>query len=586
MNYESRIMNILKLSNFILYSLFFILAFAPSANASTLYLLPEGKTFARGQEFSVDVKVDTSDVFINAVQSTVNFSNNILEVVSTDKNSSVFNFWIDEPEINNELGRVSFIGGTAKGVSGGALQIVRINFKVVGTGVANISFDESVVTANDGKGTNVLSEMAGTKIKIGAKTIEAEIPFVPQEVEKEELPQRVERVAVKAVDAPEAPVVRVPFYPEHGKWYNHQGNTIVLWDVPEDVIKVAVEVNAKVSSEPTTSEEELFTGKNIGVLSEGIHYVHVQFKNNKGWGEVTHYKIAIDTTSPLPFETQISSFVSDNPVPEIEFKTQDSLSGYSHALIFIDGKEAVESTDEFLLLPPQSPGEHDLVVRVFDKAGNSVEDDVKFEIIPLEKPVVDFITKKVSGGEFLFASGKAVPNGFVDVKILKDDQIIFTTFSESNKVGNWEVVIEEPFQGGEYKFLISSRDDRGGVSYNTEPISFKITAKTIISLGVVDFGWFEIVIILVLIFSSVGSFVAWYYVSEKEKRSAYKIIVGRDIKKLSKLMENDMEDLEKSLKKQKFKSEDKEMINNSLKGLKSTVVKMKKYLSKEIEKLK
>ena len=113
MNYESRIMNILKLSNFILYSLFFILAFAPSANASTLYLLPEGKTFARGQEFSVDVKVDTSDVFINAVQSTVNFSNNILEVVSTDKNSSVFNFWIDEPEIYYELGRVSFIGGSA-----------------------------------------------------------------------------------------------------------------------------------------------------------------------------------------------------------------------------------------------------------------------------------------------------------------------------------------------------------------------------------------------------------------------------------------------------------------------------------------
>ena len=41
--------------------LFLSLLFVSSAEAARLYLVPDGKVFGIGQEFSVDVKIDTDD---------------------------------------------------------------------------------------------------------------------------------------------------------------------------------------------------------------------------------------------------------------------------------------------------------------------------------------------------------------------------------------------------------------------------------------------------------------------------------------------------------------------------------------------
>ncbi|MCK5022010.1 MAG: hypothetical protein KAR54_02065 [Candidatus Pacebacteria bacterium] len=554
------------------------------ANSATLYLLPEYRNMDIGQEFFVDVKVDTNEDFINAVQSTIDFPNNI-EIIGSDKQNSVFNFWIEDPEISESKDQIIFIGGTAKGVSGESIQILRIKCKSIGTGTGTIEMTESVVTANDGKGTNILSDIKNTSINVGTNIQVSEdisIAEAPRII-----PQIIERKAVIAKDLPAKPELKVSLYPDQETWYNHQGETTILWEITDDVIKTAISVDNNPNSEPDTSEDALYTGKNIGVLEEGIHYIHVQFKNNKGWGEVAHYKVFIDTTSPLAFETEISSFTSTNPSPEITFKSGDALSGYSHALIYVDEKEPIFTKDNFLTLPIQKLGGHSLTVRVFDFAGNSIEDDLNYEILPLETPTISFFTEKISQGEMIFISGISIPETIVILKIQKDEQIISEEIIETDETGKWELALDKLLAKGNYLLSVKARDNRGAISLDSETINVKITAQIIFSLGLMDLGWFEIFIIIMLTLSIGGTIGVWYYLSQKEVKEAYKIIANRDVKKMSKLLDEDVSFIEKEFKKEKkISSEGKVSIESYIKKIKDNIKKMDKYLGIEINKSK
>jgi len=566
--------------------LFFLFIFAVKVDAAVLYFTPEAKTFDIGQEFSVDIRIDSRDVFINAVQATVRFPSDILELLEVDKVDSTFNFWAEEPIISNEEGTLSFIGGTAKGIAGEALQVLKMKFKAKRVGLAELAISDAVVAASDGKGTNVLSVIERTSIGVGTEVVEPEPVHLTEEpIEK---PEKIEREPVLAGDLPEAPKLRVPLYPDESQWYDHLGDVIVLWELPPDVIEVETRLSRARDTKLGDIGEELFTGKSFGILEEGIWYVRVQYKNNVGWGPFAYYKISIDTTPPLPFEIEIDNQVSDNPTPEIKYETQDSLSGVSHALIFIDGKGPVEYTETAAVLPIQAPGKHTALVRVFDFAGNSVEDDLEFEILPLPIPTITFLTETISEGELIFISGKTVPNGFVDIKIFdKTGQEIFAEVSTSDGLGNWETVIEKALVKGEYTLSVSARDNRGAVSYSTLGQIVKVKAKIVLSIGFIDLGWFEIFVIVVLLIVSGTSITAWYYVSTKKKREAYKIIAGRDVDKLSALLASDVEKLEALFKdvvsvEPKIKAE----MKFHLSKIKETIAKMKKYLGKEIGKLK
>lgn len=574
----------------IIFCFIFLSFFAVKVDAAVLYFVPEAETFDIGKEFSVDVKINSEEVFINAAQATVRFSNDVLELLEVDKDGSAFNFWMEEPVISNEEGTLVFIGGTAKGVSGEALQVLKIKFKTKGVGLAKLTMSGAVVTASDGQGTNVLSAIEGASIGVGADVVDFEpAPDEPDEPDEPvEEPEKVEREPVLAGDLPEAPELRVPLYPDESQWYNHLGEVIVLWDLPLDITKVETRLSHAPDKKLGNIEEELFTGKSFGTLEQGIWFVRIQYKNNVGWGEFAHYKISIDTTPPLPFEIEIDNEVSDNPTPEISYEAQDSLSGISHALIFVDGIGPIRSTETIMVLPAQSPGKHTALVRVFDFAGNSVEDDLEFEVLALPTPTITFLTKTVSEGDLVFLSGKTVPNGFVDIKVFNNaGQEIFVEVADSDGLGNWETVLEKIFSKGEYTLSVSARDNRGAVSFPTPTQTLKVKAKIVLSVGLIDLSWFEIFIIGLLLIVSIVSASAWYYISTKKKREAYKVIAIRDINKLCTLLTNNVEKLELQFKDAfdtdlKKKAEAKFYLTK----IKDNIKKMKKYLSKEIEKLK
>ena len=566
--------------------LFFIL---PSATwAADIFLVSDsGDTYGIGQEFVVNIKVDTKDDNdgINASQATINFSSDVLEVVELNRNGSAFGFWVEEPSFSNKDGKVSFIGGTSKGISGHSLQILGIKFRARGAGQAILSIEDAVVTAADGKGTNVLSQTEGMNIGVGTKVVQPLPVEIPPELLEE--PELVTREAIKAAKVPGPPVLRVPLYPKEDRWYNQVGNVKIFWELPDDVLQTATRVSQAKDQATGEKDEQLLTGKNLGVLEEGVWYIRVQFRNNIGWGELAYYKVQIDTTAPLPFEIRIDSEVSDNPSPGIDFETNDSLSGIKEYEVLIDGIVIGTTTSTTFSLPPQKPGEHKAVIKAYDMAGNVIQDDQVFEVFPLTTPTISFVTEVVGQEEFIFASGKSATLGFVDVELVnsRGQQVFFGAF-EVDEVGNWEAVIEDPLPSGKYSLLVKARDSRGAVSYATDPVQIKIKAKTVISLGFIDLGWFEILVIVALLAAGGFSFISWRNLLGEKKKGAYATVAVRDVEKLSAILEKDLGDLEMCYMRQKkvdpgIKSEIEALIAR----LRETLDKMKKYIRKEVEKI-
>lgn len=590
-----------------------------AAQAASLYLLPQGNSFTIGDELTVDVIVDSDSVGINAAQATVNFPAEILRLKEASKQGSVFSFWVEEPVVSNDAGTVRFIGGTPRGISGSSLKVLRLQFTATGAGKAGLTVSDAAVTASDGKGTNVLAKVTGANLAVGTQviappppppapepivisppappaagrpttTIQEEPKPPPAPVER---PEKIIRAPVKADKVPPAPVLRVPLYPDQTAWYNHRGEAIVLWDLTSDIIQVATQLSHSPDKRPGDKQPELYSGKSFGFLEEGIWYIRAQFRNNVGWGELSYHKISLDTTPPVSFDVEMLNNVTDDPAPVISFATQDSLSGLNYAFIFVDDKEPerfvfASSTEMKLTLPAQAPGQHRVRVKVFDRAGNSVEDDLEFEILPLPTPTIDFVSPKVVQGEAVFVSGQAIPNGrvsFFVADVLNKD--ILAGEVESDGAGHWAISLADPLARGDYTLRAMVKDNRGAASLVSPARAFRVRSPVILSFGFIDLGWFEIFLIAILFIVSGFSVTAWYYVMQEKKREAYQIIAGRDIDKLTSLLEANLNELEGFCQSASgVKPALSQGMELYLKKIRDTIGKMKKYLGQEVEKLK
>jgi len=580
-----------------------LLASAGNVYAATLYLVPEDNSLSIGEDLAVDVKIDTDEEFINAAQATISYPGDVLELVSVST-SGTFSFWVQEPTLGSS-GVANFIGGSASGVTGKGLQVIRLNFKTRGAGEAALSLSEAVVTASDGLGTNVLSVMTGTNIVVGTNIVEA--PPAPEVAEEDMAkpqpkppapiiqPKVIQRVATVATDLPKAPIVSVALYPDQTEWYSAVADVIALWQVPTDVVQVSTQLSKTQNTEPGKKQNELFNGQNFGPIEEeGIWYIRVQFRNNIGWGELTYYKISLDTTPPLPVDIEIDNASSDDPTPQIRFETSDSLSGLSHARIFVNADQPVEFpittiTALTTALPVQAPGQHQATVQVFDRAGNRSESTIDFETLPIPTPVVTFISKRVAEGEVIFISGTAVPSGTVTMQItLNGSKVVFNSQTPSDNVGNWSFTVEEPLKKGAYVVTASVIDDRGAQSYTSDGADFKIKPKVVFSIGLIEMGWLEILVVTVLVFLGVGGAAGWTYMVARKKRDAYREIAGRDVEKMTALLGENVKELENFIATQRKLIEPRslEEIKFHVNKIKITAQKMKKYLTRELDKLK
>lgn len=564
-----------------------LIAFTQNASAAVIFVLPEGGSFGITEEFSVDVKIDSEGESINAAEATVRWPADMLEVVEVNKSTSVFNFWVEEPTVSSDKSSLTFIGGTAKGISGVALQIFKIKFKGKSAGTAEITISDAAVTASDGKGTNVLSRLKGASYAIGGEIVKPKAPEVAVPTPSAPQPIKVERPAVPALKLPLKPEITVPLYAVQGIWHNISGEAVALWNVYDDVTHMAVLVDQSPTTVPTISEKELATGKKIGVLEDGIWYIHVRFRNNIGWGPTEHYRIAIDTRPPLSFEVLLpEGDVTDSPIPALDFETSDALSGLSKYHVKIGDSEwteiAVEGFTGIFTLPLQTPGKRMVIVKAFDQAGNSSEDRVEIEIVPIASPTITFVTKELFSEEEngLTAKGTALPVINVLLKVYRSEALVVAKTVPSDERGNWDYTFEQTFKNGTYKITAQSQDARGALSAIVDSQSITIKSKPIIQIGAIQLGkgGAAIILLLLLIIGLGGGYQLYH---KKRSKLAMRVsLTESEITKIFQLLKQDIELVSKSI--QTPTTSDDEY---AVKRLQENIQKMEAYLKKGVEKI-
>lgn len=141
----------------------FVLAIIPSGIvfAAGISLKASSDVVGIGEQFYVDVLLDTQDGSYNAVEGSVEFSPDTAFLVRIEDGKSMFNTWIQKPI--QESGKISFSGIAPNGFSGvidpfnpkSKLPgpVLRLVFNGIKPGNLDFSTSKFYITKNDGLGT-------------------------------------------------------------------------------------------------------------------------------------------------------------------------------------------------------------------------------------------------------------------------------------------------------------------------------------------------------------------------------------------------------------------------------------------------
>ncbi len=511
-NYNSKLRIVLLSSVFCF--LFSILASEVNAVGASLYLSPSAGTYTVGNTFSVELKVNSGGVAINAADGTLVFNPDKLEVKSISKTNSVFSLWVQEPTFSNSLGTITFAGGKpSPGFTGASGIVMTVTFKAKTSGTANLTFAAGSVLADDGKGTNVLTNMGSGSYTLIAREI---TPIPPGE--EEYLPPTV------TGQVPAAPVVSSPTHPDENKWYS-DNNPEFSWKLPSDITGVSLLLNQKPTSNPGPVSDGLMESKEFENVEDGIWYFHIKFKNQYGWGGITHRKVLIDTKSPSSFEvTADNEGDSTNPAPILYFESEDALSGIDYYEVRLDGQIASTTTSSIKKNPfrflPQSPGKHLVEVRAFDKAGNFVLASTEIEISPIQAPEITKIPRKIRMGETLEIEGKALPEITVRIYIKGTDKEPILEKVTVDSEGNFVLIYDKALSNGSYIVWARSEDKRGALSNPTKNYYLEISLPPFLKFGkiAIDYLTTMITLIVLIVGAIVIIFYTWYQISMWRKR--------------------------------------------------------------------
>lgn len=116
-----------------------------------------------GDELTVSVMVHADDE-INAVEGTLVFDKDKLEVKKIIDGSSSINFWIEKPQVNNE--GIRFSGITPGGFEGTNNLLFSVVFRVKEEGLAQLSLKDTKALINDGLGTEEALVLFGAEANI------------------------------------------------------------------------------------------------------------------------------------------------------------------------------------------------------------------------------------------------------------------------------------------------------------------------------------------------------------------------------------------------------------------------------------
>lgn len=335
-----------------------------AVHAAALSMGPVSGTFVVGSTFDVSLFLDTQGESVNALDVSLQFPPDKLQLISPSTGNSLIGIWAAQPRFNNVSGRVDLVGGIPGGVTASNGLVTKLTFRVKSVGTALVKIlDNSKVLLNDGKGTDVLTQKAAGVYQL-------------------------------TLPPPEGPLAYSKSHPDETKWYMNP--SVILYWTPEGG---ASGYSYVLNDEPIDSPDNISEGAQTAVtykqLADGSYYFHIKALLDGVWGGTTHFAVKIDTTPPAEFVPEIlPSERTTQTEPVVRFATSDALSGVSRYELLIvplqrqkspgsqSAKAAfIEAESPYIVTTPLSLGTYDLIVRAYDNAGNYRETTKRFKII-------------------------------------------------------------------------------------------------------------------------------------------------------------------------------------------------------------
>lgn len=471
------------------------------ARAAVLRLTPGTGVYTTGGTFTVSVVVDSAGKSINAAEGTLSFDADQLSVVSASRGNSIFSLWVTEPAFSNSAGTVSFSGGSPAGYSGSAGTVMSVTFRAKTAGTARLTFSQGAVLANDGKGTNVLTNMSSASYTIGAAntTPQAEV---------------IEYVA--PANTPKAPVITSSTHEDPAAWY--QAKTATLsWTLPAGITAVRTLLDNRPSSVPTRVYDNPISTITLTDLPEGVSYFHLQFQNEDGWGAVGHYRLAVDTERPADFQVSLPNDVDPgNPEQTLLVTATDTVSGIATYQIKIDNNDAFTYTDEErdgrLTLPALTPGYHAVIIEAVDGAGNGTVASFSFTIEAFTPPTFTEYPSELGEGIIPVLVGETRPSSSVEIMLSRVGSEPTRYTVQSDEAGKFIFIPEGSFTTGVYEVTARATDSRGAQSELSSPIRIAVQEPGFIRIGSLLVSVLSVMLSLVAL-TIISGFGFWYLVS-------------------------------------------------------------------------
>jgi hypothetical protein len=477
--------------------------------AASLSLSPSTGVYTANGTFSVQVLVNTDAKPINAADGTLSFNPRELSVVSVNRTSSIFNLWVTEPTFSNSAGTVSFSGGLPSGYTGAKGNIMTITFKALGSGTVRVSFTGGSVLANDGRGTNVLSNMNGGTFTIQAQSVAP-------------LPEIIEYVA--PANTPAAPVIISDTHGDSKLWYTNK-EAILNWTLTDGVIAVRTVLDDNPTTIPTKVYDTPIKTITLSDLPEGESYFHIQFKNKEGWGRVTHYRLAVDSQNPTKIEIiPFGEADFTNPNQILSIKVEDETSLIKRFKVKVDSEEPfdylVTAGSSTIPLPTLQPGYHTVIIEAFDEAGNSIVGSYSVTIEAFDKPVFTEFPSEINEEVIPVIKGKTRPNSNVEVTIRRIGSEASVYKVTSDNEGVFIFIPEGRFTNGVYELSAQSTDEFGAKSDVSNVIRIAVQQPGFIRVGSMIVSVLSVVIpLLVLTFLLViGTWYLFLYARRFKRR--------------------------------------------------------------------
>jgi hypothetical protein len=582
-NYNSKLKIIFLFSVFCF--LFSVLVSEANAADAFLYLSPSTGNYTVGNTFLIQAKVNSGGVPTNAADGTLVFNPDKLEIKSISKTESVFSLWVQEPTFSNSLGTINFAGGKpSPGFIGAAGIIFTITFKAKTATIdpASVTFAAGSVLADDGKGTNILTNMGSGSYKLVARAI---TPVLPEE--EEYVP------SITPSQTPAAPIVSSPTHPDENSWYSNNDPEFI-WKLPADVTGVSLLLNQKPTSNPGPNSDGMMESKKYEDVEDGIWYFHIKFENEYGWGTITHRKVLIDTQTPAPFEITVDNENDPtNPTPIFLFQSEDSVSGINYYEVKVVGQKATTSasTRENSYRPlPVPPGKQTVEVKAFDRTGNFTSASADFEILPLSTPEITKISKDIRIGEVLEIEGRTLPELSVIIYIQKSKEEPILVKVKPDHQGDFSLSYEKALTEGSYTIWARAQDERGALSYPTKTYPLKVGLPPFLKFGKIALDYLTTMITLIILVVGLIAviFYAWYRIEiwrkrvRKETKEATQSITAA-FRALSQEVEEQVEKLDRKPGLSKAERDLRDKLQEALEMSERFITKEMEDIDKELE---